>query len=34
MIDIEILLINDNSNDESLKIIKKVQKKDKRIKIN
>ena len=33
MIDIEILLINDNSNDDSLKIIKKVKKKDKRIKI-
>ena len=33
MIDIEIILVNDKSNDKSLKIIKNFQKTDKRIKI-
>ena len=33
MIDIEIILVNDKSNDESIKIIQKFQKKDKRIKM-
>ena len=33
MIDIEIILVNDKSNDESIKIIKKFQKTDKRIKL-
>ena len=31
MIDIEIILVNDKSNDESIKIIQKFQKTDKRI---
>ena len=33
MIDIEIILVNDKSNDESIKIIQKFQKTDKRIKL-
>ena len=33
MIDIEIILVNDKSKDDSLKIIKNIQKYDKRIKI-
>ena len=34
MIDIEIILVNDKSKDDSLKIIKNIQKYDKRIKIS
>ena len=33
MIDIEIILIDDNSKDNSLKIIENIKKKDPRIKI-
>ena len=33
MIDIEILLVNDKSSDNSVSIIKNIQKKDKRIKL-
>ena len=33
MIDIEIILVNDKSNDKSLKILKNFQKTDKRIKL-
>jgi glycosyltransferase involved in cell wall biosynthesis len=34
MIDIEIILVNDKSNDESLKIIQNFQKTDKRINLS